>query len=271
MAAKATSSIQVIARVSRLLDSLAAHDGPLNLKALADATGLHPSTAFRILASLIEHGFVERSTAGHYWLGVRLLQLGNRVHGQLDLRREARPIMERLRDRTGETVNLSVREGDEVVYVERATTPRIMRVEQVIGGRAPLHATAAGKLFLADDGAAACHDYIECTGLPARTPYSIADPDRLCQSVRDISRQGYALDDQEAELGVGCIGAPVRDASGRLMAGLSVSAPIERRRDAWVPWVLQAAAEISARLGHCPPPVACIETAQTLLQASSLG
>ena len=152
MAAKATSSIQVIARVSRLLDNLAAHDGPLNLKALADATGLHPSTAFRILASLIEHGFVERSTAGHYWLGAKLLRLGNRVRGQLDLRREARSIMERLRDRTGEAVNLSVREGDEVVYVERVTTPRIMRVEQVIGGRAPLHVTAAGKLFLADDG-----------------------------------------------------------------------------------------------------------------------
>ena len=271
MAAKATSSIQVIARVSRLLDSLAAHNGPVNLKALADATGLHPSTAFRILASLIEHGFVERSTAGHYWLGVRLLQLGNQVHGQLDLRREARPVMEWLRDRTGETVNLSVREGDEVVYVERATTPRIMRVEQVIGGRAPLHVTAAGKLFLADDGAAACRDYIERTGLPARTPYSIVDPDTLCRSVRDISRQGYTLDDQEAELGVGCIGAPVRDASGRLVAGLSVSAPIERRRDDWIPWVLQAATEISARLGHCPPPVVRVETTQTLLQAKSLG
>ncbi len=252
MAAKATSSIQVIARVSRLLDSLAAHDGPLNLKALADATGLHPSTAFRILASLIEHGFVERSTAGHYWLGVRLLRLGNRVHGQLDLRREARPIMERLHDRTGEAVNLSVREGDEVIYVERATTPRIMRVEQVIGGRAPLHVTAAGKLFLADEGVAACRDYIERTGLPARTPYSIADPDRLCRSVRDISRQGYALDDQEAELGVGCIGTPVRDASGRLVAGLSVSAPIERRRDAWIPWASASRRRNFRPLGSLP-------------------
>ncbi len=164
-----------------------------------------------------------------------------------------------------------MREGDEVVYVERATTLRIMRVEQVIGGRAPLHVTAAGKLFLADNGAAACRDYSERTGLPARTPRSIADPERLCRSVRDISRQGYALDDQEAELGVGCIGTPVRDASGRLVAGLSVSSPIERRRDAWIPWVLQAATEISTRLGHCPPPAACIETAQPFLQVSSPG
>jgi DNA-binding IclR family transcriptional regulator len=86
MAAKATSSIQVIARVSRLLDTLAAHDEPVSLKTLSGATGLHPSTAFRILASLIEHGFVERSMAGHYRLGNRLLQLGNRVQGRGDRR-----------------------------------------------------------------------------------------------------------------------------------------------------------------------------------------
>ena len=82
MAAKTTSSIQVIARVSRLLDTLAAHDEPVSLKTLSGATGLHPSTAFRILASLIEHGFVERSLAGHYRLGPRLLQLGRQVEGR---------------------------------------------------------------------------------------------------------------------------------------------------------------------------------------------
>lgn len=146
-----------------------------------------------------------------------------------------------------------------------------MRVEQVIGGRAPLHVTAAGKLFPWLMTVSRLVATTLSAPLQARTPYSIADPDRLCQSVRDISRQGYALDDQEAELGVGCIGAPIRDASGRLVAGLSVSAPIERRRDAWIPWALQAAAELSARLGHCSPPVARIETAQTLLKVSSLG
>lgn len=123
MAAKATSSIQVIARVSRLLDAMAAHDEPVSLKTLSGVTGLHPSTAFRILASLIEHGFVERSMAGHYRLGIRLLQLGNRIHGRLDLRREARPLMEPPRDQTGETVRLSERKSDEVVEVEPRSQP----------------------------------------------------------------------------------------------------------------------------------------------------
>jgi DNA-binding IclR family transcriptional regulator len=93
MAAKATSSIQVIARVSRLLETLAAHDEPVSLKTLSGETGLHPSTAFRILASLIEHGFVERSAGGHYRLGNRLLQLGNRVQSRVERRPAGRPML----------------------------------------------------------------------------------------------------------------------------------------------------------------------------------
>lgn len=263
MAAKATSSIQVLARVNRLLDTIAAHDEPISLKTLSSATGLHPSTAFRILASLIEHGFVERSESGSYRLGVKLLQLGNRVHGRLDMRREARPLMERLRDQTGETVNLCIREGDDVVYVERAVAPRLMRVEQVIGGRAPLHVTAAGKLFLAESGTAACREYAIRTGLLPRTAQSISDPEALCQALEAIRIAGYALDEQEAETGVSCIGAPVYDASNRLVAGLSLSAPAERYQALWIPWILHAAAAISSRLGYCgalnpisPPPAA---------------
>lgn len=105
MTVKATSSIQVIARLSRLLDTIAAHDEPVSLKTLASATGLHPSTAFRILASLIEHGLVERSANGYYRLGAKLLQLGDRVHSQAGLHHEIRPLMERFRNPAGEPVH----------------------------------------------------------------------------------------------------------------------------------------------------------------------
>jgi DNA-binding IclR family transcriptional regulator len=93
MAAKATSSIQVITRAARLLDSIAAHDEPVSLKALASTTGLHPSTAFRILAALIEHGFVERSSSGYYQLGGKLLQLGRRIPDRSDFRHENGPAL----------------------------------------------------------------------------------------------------------------------------------------------------------------------------------
>lgn len=252
MVAKTTFSIQVIDRVAQLLDVMADSKGPVSLKTLSTKTGLHPSTAFRILASLAEHGFVERCSSGHYRLGVKLLQLGSQVQGHLDMRRESLPIIEWLRNEIDETVNLIVREGDEVVYVERATPRRMMRVEQVIGGRVPLHITAVGKLFLAEGGAEACLEYAERTGLPSRTPYSITDPASLWRAVKNCQQQGYALDDQEAELGVGCIGVPIRDSSGQMIAGISVSAPIERRKESWIAIVKQAGDRLSARLGYRP-------------------
>lgn len=110
MTVKATSSIQVIARLSRLLDVLAAHDEPVSLKNLASATNLHPSTAFRILASLIEHDLVERSATGRYRLGIKLLHLGHRVRSRPDYRREARPILDRLHDQNDETANPGARQ-----------------------------------------------------------------------------------------------------------------------------------------------------------------
>jgi DNA-binding IclR family transcriptional regulator len=243
-----TSSIQVIDRMAHLLDAIAAEDSA-SLKVLAAETGLHPSTAFRILAALGVHGFVERTAKGRYRLGTKLLRWGVRLREEVDIRGEARPIMERLRDRLGETVNLAVREGDEVVYVERATTTRVIRVEQVIGSRAPLHLTAVGKLFLAGGGAEACLEYAERTGLPAYTENSIAEATALWRAAKAAGQQGYALDDQEAELGVGCIAVPVRDATGEMVAGLSISAPIERRREEWIAQVREAGAQLSARLG----------------------
>ena len=155
-----SGSIQVIDRLTALLEVLARNRDAVSLKVLAADTELHPSTAFRILASATENGLVARE-GNRYRLGIRLLQLGSRVASHRDLRREARPLMEALRDQIGETVNLTVRQGDEVVYLERALPERMMRVEQRIGSRAPLHVTAVGKLMLGEGGEAACRDYAQ--------------------------------------------------------------------------------------------------------------
>lgn len=258
MSARQATSIQVIDRMVQILDAIASRDEPVSLKFLSDRTGLHPSTAFRILASLAEHDLVERAESGQYRLGVRLLQLGSRVQARLDLRSECRPVLERLRNTIGETVNLVVRDGDSVVYVDRAAASRMMRVEQVIGAQAPLHCTAVGKLFLAESGAEGCLEYAERTGLPASTSNTITDPTALWRAVKAALQQGYALDDEEAEVGVGCIGVPVRDSSGRMVAGISVSAPMGRRNvPLWLPLIKNAGEELSARLGfHAPAPAA---------------
>jgi DNA-binding IclR family transcriptional regulator len=235
--------------MASLLDALAAEKHGASLKILSAETGLHPSTTFRILASLIQHGFVARDEAGLYLLGPHLLQLAAKVRVGLDVRAVARPEMEWLRDQVGETVNLTVRQGDEMVYVERVTPNRMMRVEQLIGSRAPLHVTAVGKLMLGEAGAAATREYAKRTRLPTYTANTRHDVKTLLEDIAFCSARGYALDDEEAELGVGCIGALIRDASGAAVAGLSVSAPMERRQMEWVTLVQEAAHRVSARLG----------------------
>src|ERR1700741_1346258 len=136
-----------------LLEELAQHNAPVNLKQLAGQTSLHPSTAHRILGVMVESRLVDRIEPGTYRLGIRLLELGNIVKSRINLRQEALPYMRRLHQELHETVNLSVRQGDEMVYVERLLSDRTaMRVVHLIGARAPLHITAAGKVFLLEDG-----------------------------------------------------------------------------------------------------------------------
>lgn len=243
------TSIQVIDRAVLLLEALGRYGEAVSLKLLAADTGLHPSTAHRILGALAEHGLVEKIGATGWQLGAKLLQLGHRVRVGRDVRREARPIMDWLRDEIGESVNLTLREGDEVVYVERSTPARAIRVEQVIGSRAPLHVTAVGKLMLGEDGPKGVRGYAMRTRMPRFTRNTLTDPESLITTVEQDARRGYALDNEEAELGVGCIGVLIRDGSGKAAAGLSVSAPMERRRAEWIPLVMEAGRRISERMG----------------------
>ena len=243
------SSIQVIDRSASLLDAIGQYENPVSLKILSADTGLHPSTAFRILGALMEAGFVEKDAAGHYTLGKKLVRLASKVKRGVGLREQALDIMETLRDAIGETVNLTVREGDEVIYIERVTSNRMMRVEQVIGSRAPLHVTAVGKLMLAELGDHFIHAYAERTGLKSYTSHTVSTEQDLINIVHQVSSQKFAYDNEEAEEGVGCIGVLIYDGSKNVIAGLSISAPIERRKEEWVKLVKDAGRKISERLG----------------------
>jgi DNA-binding IclR family transcriptional regulator len=247
----AKSSIQVIERMMSLLDALARQAAPVNLKQLATETRLHPSTAHRILSVMVDNRLVDRIEPGTYRLGIRLLELGSLVKSRISVRQEALPHMQNLHQELGETVNLSVRHDDEVVYIERTSgNSSMMRVVQIIGARAPLHITAVGKLFLAEDGPDKCGDYARRTGLPKFTENTLTDADSLTRELERIRRQGYAFDNEEAEKGVSCIGAGIFNDEGRLVAGLSVSAPSDRLNRAWAAQVRQTAERISRAIGH---------------------
>ncbi len=244
-------AIQVLERAARLLDALAAQPDPVTLKELAHTTGLHPSTTHRILNDLVLARYVERVDNGLYQLGMRLLELGSLVKGRLNVREAAIDAMRDLHQLTGQTVNLSVQQGDEIVYIDRAWSERSgMQVVRAIGGRAPLHLTSNGKLFLSAADPRQVRTYATRTGLTGSTRNSITALDKLEQELAHVRSLGYARDNEELEMGVRCIAAGIYDDTGKLVAGLSISAPSGRLQDAWIDQLVSTAGRISEALGY---------------------
>ena len=245
------TTIQVIERMTSLLDTLALAPDPVSLKDLSAATGLHPSTAHRILNDLVLKRLVDRSEPGTYRLGMRLLELGNVVKSRLSVREAALGFMRNLHRKTNQTVNLSVRQNDEIVYIDRAFSERSgMQVVRAIGGRAPLHLTSTGKLFLSIDDPKLVRSYATRTGLAGHNKNSITDLHKLEHELSLVRSLGYARDNEELELGVRCMAAGIRDDSGKLIAGLSISAPADRLQDEWVNDLVSTAHQISTVLGY---------------------
>ncbi|WP_198970563.1 IclR family transcriptional regulator [Xylophilus sp. ASV27] len=250
----ATPSVQVIERMFTLIDVLASREDAISLKEISERTGLHPSTTHRILNDLTIGRFVDRPEAGSYRLGMRLLELGNLVKARLSVRDAALLPMRELHKLIQQPVNLSVRQGDEIVYVERAYSERSgMQVVRAIGGRAPLHLTSVGKLFLAADDPQRVRAYATRTGLSGHTRNSITQLPVLERELSRARQYGSARDNEELELGVRCMAAGIYDDQDKLVAGLSISAPADRLDENWLPKLEATAREISEALGHRPP------------------
>src|SRR5882724_7309937 len=246
-----TPLIHLVERTFALLDMLAAHQDPVPLKLISEQTGLHPSTAHRILNDLTIGRFVDRPQAGSYRLGMRLLELGNLVKARLDVRDAALAPMRELHRLTHQPVNLSMRQGDEIVYIERTYSERSgMQVVRAVGGRAPLHLTSVGKLFLANDEPQRVRSYATRTGLMGHTRNSITDLSMLERELSKVLQYGTARDDEELELGVRCMAAGILDDQGKLIAGLSISAPADRLEEGWLERLKATATQISTALGH---------------------
>jgi DNA-binding IclR family transcriptional regulator len=234
-----------------LVDILASSQTGLSLREISQRAGLHLSTTHRILNDLVTGQFVEHPESGNYRLGMRLLELGNLVKSRLNVRDVALGPMQFLHNEILQPVNLSLRQGDEIIYVERAYSERSgMQVVRAIGGRAPLHLTSVGKLFLAVGDTQEIQKYATRTGLPGQTRNSITQLLKLEQELVKVRLQGYARDNEELELGVRCIAAGIYDDQSRLVAGLSISAPADRLADDWLDKLRSTAQKISEGMGH---------------------
>lgn len=251
--ASANSGIQVFERADLLLGILASQAAPVGLKLLAGESGLNISTVHRILGALSTIGLVEHQPGGFYRLGLRWLEYGNLVRERLQIRDVARPFIEQLHEQLGEPVNLAIRDGDEIIYLDRAAANAArVRVFYRVGSRAPLHLTSLGKLFLAEESTDQVEAYAKRTGLPGNTEHSLTRLTALNKALALVHREGVAFDNEEAELGLRCVAAPVRDDQGLLVAAISVSSPSDRfgeNEAIWVPALKSCADEVSRALG----------------------
>lgn len=248
---KAMPTIQVIERVFALIDLLSSRQEAMNLKEISEKTGLHPSTAHRILNDLTLGHYVDRTEPGNYRLGLKMLELGNLVKARLNVRDVALEPMHHLHQLIDESVNLSLRQGDEIVYIERAFSEKSgMQVVRAIGGRAPLHLTSVGKLFLSQESPEDLTLYAQRTQLRGSTKNSITSLEQLKRELNQVRIHKCATDNEELELGVRCVAAGIYDDQELLVAGLSISAPSDRMQEVWRAMLENTAQEISSLLGH---------------------
>jgi IclR family KDG regulon transcriptional repressor len=225
----------------------------LSVTELARRLGLGKGSAYRLLATLVRRGYVEKDPqTDRYRLTYRLFAVGSRTAGQLGLREIAHPVMERLRSGTGETVNLGVLDDFRTVSVHLVESPHILGIHMRIGGL-PAHATGTGKILLAALDPPELARRLEGRRLERITERTIRSRAGLVAELARVREQEFALDDEECSLGMRCVAAPIRDHRGVVVAALSVVAPCQRLTPAGLPATIAqvqgAAKEISTRLG----------------------
>lgn len=222
--------------------------GEAGLSPLAKRTGLSKSTLYRLLQTLARRGFVEEE-GGVYRVGPRAFAVGQ-AYPSKNLLGAARPEMEALARETGESVNLAVMAGTEALYLDQAEGTKLVRLFTAPGSRAPLHATGVGKVFLAYRGVP------EGLVLVPYTPHTLRHQEDLERELAQVRAMGYALDNEEKELGVRCVAVPVFGPGGGVVAALSLSAPASRlspeEAHRLAPRVMEAARRVSLRLGFAP-------------------
>ncbi len=227
-------TVQSVERTFDILEALADFKRPVPLSELSLRVGLNVSTVHRLLATLIERGYAQQELAtGHYGIGKRLLSLGSGMDGNNDLQLIAHPVLQKLAGEAGETANLSVRSGDQLVYIDQVQADRMMRMFTKVGSNVPLYSTGSGKLFLAYATDPIYFDrelnrYLLENELKPRTTATIIEARVLREELLKIRERGYSFDNEEMEEGVICVAAPIFDRSKQIIAGISVSGPTSR-------------------------------------------
>ncbi len=256
--APAVPLVSAAVRVLAVLDQLS-RQRAVGLEELSRQLKLAKPTVYRFLLTLQELGYARRIDGERWAMSMKMFNMGSRALDHLDLHAAARPIAEQLAEELGETVHMGVLDGDSAVYVLKIESKYTIRMYSRVGRRMPLYCTAIGKVLLAWMTPAERDEALEGVRLVAFNPRTITTRAALDAAVAQVRQQGYAVDDEEREDGVHCIGAPVFDYTGAVVAAISVSWPTFRftpgEEGEKIERTKEAAARISAILGYEGEPV----------------
>lgn len=250
---KPDGSVGVISKVLRILEAIQTSPSGLTLKPICDLTGVHKSTAHRFLKHLQREGYLLRIESGAYLIGPKLSQMAACGNPQATLNAIARPTLWELWKATNETVNLAVLDHGTVLYVDVIESPHEFRLSARIGTRRALYATALGKSLGAFMQEEQREQVLNSIGFQPVTPHTIGNLLQFRQELAKVKQQGYAVDDEEAIVGVRCVSAPILGADGHAIAAISVAGPVTRVGAKEIPSladaVMRAAAAISEATG----------------------
>jgi IclR family acetate operon transcriptional repressor len=254
-AAGERGSVQSVDRALTLLEVLAKSGGGICLTDLAGLTGLNISTCHHLLATLVKWGYVAKVAGRRYALGARGLHLGQAFLKQVDLPRRAQPLIEQISEGTGETVRLAVLQGDTIITLLKREGRHAVRVDTgALGTSDAPHATATGKAMLAWLPEGEIRRILTVHGMVRFTPNTITDPDAFVKEMQLVRRHGHAMDREEFQPGVVCVGAAVRNHLGAVVGAISASGPTLRATDEHLgrmrEGVMAAARALSAEFGE---------------------
>ncbi len=250
------NQINSVAKALSLLEVVGISEKELTLTEIAKNLDMHKSTAFRLLSTLENNGFISKDTStGKYKLGLKILRLAGELLDNIDMRKIARPILEQLVEECNETAHLVVLERNNIIYIDKVEGCNTIRLYSRIGVQGFAHSTSAGKVLLAFLPERKLKNLILETELPKRTPKTIVDYETLMEHLEIVRKQGYAIDDIENEDGVRCVAAPVRNHLGQVVAAVSVAGPCnriskERIEECLANKVMASAETISRLLGY---------------------
>lgn len=257
--AKKEKSEYIIQAVSHALDLLEQfHDevDELGVTELSKRLKLHKNNVFRLLATLESRNYIEQNrVTENYRLGLKTLELGQTFIKQMGLLRQSRPVLEGLVKECNETTYVAILKEAHIVYLDVVETDLTVRVVPRVGARLPAYCTAAGKVQIAYMTDEELENYLPTKEMKRYTPKTIIDKDELKKHLKVIAEQGYAIDDEEMDVGVKCVGAPIRDYTRRIIGAVSVSGPSmrftdERLEKELIPLVIRSGEEISHKLGY---------------------